>query len=108
MVTECFSQSPAVAVCFQIDGQVCLQDIFQAVISFNIQEMWRQYSNTAYFDGHGSTAKTHYFSRRGSAFAELGLLSEAVIEFEAAARLMPNKKEEILKNVERIRMMSSE
>ena len=56
MVTECFSQSPAVAVCFQIDGQVCLQDIFQAVISFNIQEMWRQYSNTAYFDGHGSTA----------------------------------------------------
>lgn len=38
--------------------------------------------------------------------AELGLLSEAIIEFEAASRLMPDKKEEILKNVERIKLMN--
>ena len=45
------------------------------------------------------------FFRRGSALAELGLFSEAIAEFEAASRLVPSKKEEILKNVDRIKLL---
>jgi hypothetical protein len=48
---------------------------------------------------------TTYFvvSRRGSALAELGFHAEAIIEFEEAAKLMPDRKEDILQNVEKIR-----
>ncbi len=35
--------------------------------------------------------------------AELGFHGEAIIEFEEAAKLMPDKKEDILQNVERIK-----
>ena len=44
-----------------------------------------------------------YFSRRGSALAELGFHDEAIIEFEEASKLMPERKEDILQNVEKIK-----
>ncbi len=35
--------------------------------------------------------------------AELGFHDEAIIEFEEASKLMPERKEDILQNVERIK-----
>ena len=43
--------------------------------------------------------------RRGSALAELSYYSEAIIEFEEASKLIPDKKQEVLKNVERIKAL---